>query len=101
MGIRQFVARVKYVAVTVTVVVPTGKMLPLAGAYVSVGVPMLSVAVAPPNVTVAPLAEVASTVNKPGTVKTGGVVSNTAPADRVPVPEPSARLRARRKPVWL
>ncbi len=60
---------------------------------------MLSVAVAPPNVTVAPLAEVASTVNKPGTVKTGGVVSTTPPSDTVPLPLPEDRPRAKRKPM--
>jgi hypothetical protein len=87
------------VAVTVTVVVPTGKVLPLAGEYVSVGVPpRLSVALAPPNVTLAPLADVALTLTAPGTLTTGGVVSTTLPTESVPLPLPEERPRARRKP---
>jgi hypothetical protein len=87
------------VAVTVTVVVPTAKVLPLAGEYVSVGVPpRLSVALAPPNVTLAPLADVALTFTAPGTLTTGGVVSTTPPPESVPLPLPEDRPRAKRKP---
>jgi len=87
------------VAVTVTVVVPTGKVLPLAGEYVNVGVPpKLSVALAPPNVTLAPLPDVALTLTAPGTLTTGGVVSTTPPTDCVPLPLPEDRPRAKRKP---
>jgi hypothetical protein len=90
------------VAVTVTVLVPTGKVLPLAGEYVSVGVPpRLSVALAPLNVTLAALADAASTVTVPGTVTTGGVVSTNPPVDSVPVPVPEDRALARRKPRLL
>jgi hypothetical protein len=89
-------------AVTVTVVVPTGKVLPLAGEYVSVGVPpRLSVALAPLNVTLAPLADVALTLTAAGTDTTGGVVSTNPPAEIVPVPLPEDRPRTKRKPRLL
>ena len=86
------------VAVTVTVVVPTAKVLPLAGAYVNVGVPRLSVALAPLNVTLAPLPDVALTLTAPGTLTTGGVVSTAPPPESVPLPLPEDRPRAKRKP---
>ena len=90
------------VAVTLTVVVPTGKVLPLAGVYASVGVPpMLSVALAPLNVTLAPLADVALTLTAPGTLTTGGLVSTMPPPESVPLPLPEDRPRAKRKPKKL
>jgi len=87
------------VAVTVTVVVPRAKMLPLAGEYVIVGFPMLSVTLAPLNVTLAPLADVALTLTFPGTVlNTGAVVSTTPPLESVPLLDPEDCPRARRNP---
>jgi hypothetical protein len=86
------------VAVTVTGVVPTGKVLPLAGEYVTVGVPRLSVALAPLSGTMAPLAEVALTLIVPGTVSSGGVVSTELRPENVPMLEAEARPLARRKP---
>ena len=73
------------VAVAVTVVVPTAKVPPLTGEYVMVGVPMLSVALAPLNVTLAPLPDVALTLTLPPTLSTGAVVSTTPPPDSVPL----------------
>ena len=86
------------VAVAVTIVVPMANVPPLKGEYARVGVPMLSVAVPPLNVTLAPLADVALTLNVPGTVSTGAVVSTTPPPDSVPLPVPAGRPRAKRKP---
>jgi hypothetical protein len=71
------------VAVTVTVVVPTGKVLPLAGEYVSTGVPILSVALAPLNVTAVPFADMEFTLTASPTLNTGGTVSTTPVADSV------------------
>jgi hypothetical protein len=90
------------VAVTVTVVTPTGNTVPLAGEYVTTGVPTLSVALAPPNVTLAPLADVALALTLAGTpLNTGAVVSTTPPPDSVQLPLPEERPRARRIPPLL
>jgi hypothetical protein len=89
------------IAVAVTVVVPTGKMLPLAGEYVTTGVPRLSVALAPLKVTATPLADIAVTLNVPGTVNTGGTVSTTPATDSVQPTESEARPRANRNPRLL
>jgi len=86
------------VAVAVTVVVPTANVPPLKGEYVMVGVPMLSVALAPLNVTLAPLSDVALTLTLPPTLSTGAVVSTTPPPDSVPLLAPTGRPRAKRKP---
>ena len=65
----------------------------------TVGVPTLSVALAPPNVTLAPLADVALALTLAGTpLSTGAVVSTTPPLDSVQLPAPEDRPRARRKP---
>ena len=86
------------VAVAVTVVVPTANVPPLTGEYVMVGVPTLSVALAPLSVTVAPLAEVALTVLFAGRVSTGGVVSTKPAEEGVPTLVPEGRIRTSRKP---
>ena len=86
------------VAVTVTVVLPTANVLPLAGEYVIVGLPTLSVPLAPLNVTLAPLADVALTLTAPGALTAGAVVSTTPPLDCVPLLELEDRPRAKRKP---
>src|SRR6185295_11623213 len=65
------------VAVTVTVVMPSGNTEPLAGLYDSVGVDTASVAVAGVKLTVAPDALVASKAWSAGGVTTGAVVSLT------------------------
>jgi hypothetical protein len=59
---------------------------------------MLSVALAPLNVTLAPLADVALTLTALGTLNTGGLVSKTALAEIVPEQAPSERPLARRNP---
>jgi hypothetical protein len=87
------------VAVTVTVVFPTANVLPLAGEYVIVGLPTLSVPLAPLNVTLAPLADVALALTVPGTLTAGAVVSTTPPLDCVPLLELEDRPRAKRKPM--
>jgi hypothetical protein len=89
------------VAVAVTVVVPIAKVPPLAGAYVRVGVPTLSVALAPLKVTVAPFAEVALTVMFAGRLSTGGVVSTRPATDCVPMLDAAGRARAKRKPRFV
>jgi len=89
------------VAVAVTVVVPTANVPPLKGEYVMVGVPMLSVALAPLNVTLAPLPDVALTLTLPPTLSNGAVVSTTPPPDSVPLLAPTGRPRAKRKPRLL
>jgi hypothetical protein len=63
------------VATAVTVVVPSGKVLPEAGTALKLVTPTLSVAEAV-YVTSAPLGPVASAVMFDGTMTTGGVVSN-------------------------
>jgi len=88
------------VAVAVTVVVPMANVPPLTGEYVMVGVPMLSVALAPVSVTTALVPEVAITL-VPLTVKTGAIVSTVPVIDRVPAPEDAGRFRASRKPLSL
>jgi hypothetical protein len=62
---------------------------------------MLSVALAPLNVTLAPLADGALTLTGPGTLTTGGVVSTAPATEMVPVPVPEGRARASRKPIEL
>jgi hypothetical protein len=90
------------VAVTVTVVFPTANVLPLAGEYANVGLPTLSVPVAPLKVTTAPLADVALTVTLAGTfVSTGATVSTTPALESTASPNPEARPRARRNPSHL
>src|SRR5262245_57137804 len=64
------------VAVTVTVVVPSGNVVPGCFEYVIVTAETASVACAA-NVTTAPDALVASFVMSAGTVRSGGVVSRT------------------------
>ena len=86
------------VAVAVTVVLPTANVPPLTGEYVMVGVPMLSVALAPLNVTLAPLSDVALTLTLPPTLSTGAVVSTTPPPDSAPLLATTGRPRAKRKP---
>jgi len=86
------------VAVTVTVVVPTGNTVPLAGEYVMVGLPRLSVTLAPPNVTLAPLTDVALALRFP-TLTTGAAVSNTPALESVPpCTLTMSELQARRNP---
>jgi hypothetical protein len=86
------------VAVTVTVVVPSGKTVPLAFEYVITGLAVtLSVAVAAEYVTVAPFALVAVVVMLAGNVvNTGAVVSINPTLD---IAEPSPR--AKRNPKSL
>jgi hypothetical protein len=88
------------VAVAVTVVTPTAKVLPLAGEYVIVGLPTLSVPLAPLNTTLAPLADVALTLTFPGTLSMGAVVSTTPPLESDQL-EPVDSPRARRNPTML
>jgi hypothetical protein len=83
------------VAVAVTVVVPIGNTVPLAFEYEMVtGLSKLSVAVAAPYTTVAPLSDVALTLTLLGTLNIGAMVSTT------PALESAAPLgpRANRKP---
>jgi hypothetical protein len=89
------------VAVAVTVVTPTANVLPLAGEYVIVGLPTLSVPLAPLNVTFAPLADVALTLMFLGTLSTGAVVSTTPAPESTPPLNPEGRPRAKRKPKIL
>jgi hypothetical protein len=72
------------VAVAVTVVFTTANVLPLAGEYVTVGLPTLSVPLAPLNVTTAPLADVAFTLKEASGVRTGEVVSTTPTPESAP-----------------
>src|SRR5207244_10511677 len=66
------------VALHVTVVVPTGKLLPDGGLHVGVSEPStMSVAVASPYVTVFPPGSSVEVVTFAGTVTLGGVVSST------------------------
>ena len=87
-------------AVAVTIVTPTANVLPLAGEYVIVGLPTLSVPLAPLNTTLAPLALVALAVTFAGTLKTGAAVSTTPPLESVQL-EPIDSPRARRNPTML
>ena len=87
------------VAVQLTVVVPTGNVLPDAGTQDGVRVPLtVSVAETPEYVTAAPPGPVASSVIGPGTVSTGGVVSCTVTLNELlpvfPAPSVAVHLTA-------
>ncbi len=62
-------------AVQDTVVVPRGKVLPEAGAHVTVGEAVTASVALGVNLTAAPALDVASTVTPAGTVSCGAVVS--------------------------
>jgi hypothetical protein len=65
------------VAVQLTVVVPSGNVLPDGGVHTTVGVGSMASTALAVYVTTAPPGPVAGTVMFPGTVRTGGVVSWT------------------------
>jgi hypothetical protein len=87
------------VAVTVTVVVPSGKTVPLAFEYVITGLAVtLSIAVAAEYVTVAPFALVAVVVTLAGNVVNTGAVVSTKPT--LDTAEPSPRTTRNPKSLY-
>src|SRR4051812_148306 len=69
------------VAVAVTVVTPSGNMVPDAGLKVTGTLPLTASCADPAKVTLAPTGPVASATRLPGAVRTGGVVSTTFTAN--------------------